>query len=143
VPPATPELPPPPAELSLEENLVAADDLVALATAFQRDRRELDRRAGIRDSLAAPPPNAAERVTTLAFAPGATRLTAREHARLGRALAIVGRDGSWIVRTGGALAQGRAAAALDALAAAGIEPARVATARLDRDVDLAEIAVRR
>jgi hypothetical protein len=143
VPPAQPTLPPPPAELSPEENLVAADDLVALATAVLDDRRELERRARIQQGLQAPPTPPAERVTALVFPPASARLSERERARLERALALAGRDGAWLVRTGGALAGPRAAAARDALVAAGIAPADVATGRLDRDVDVAEIAVRR
>jgi len=143
VPPEQPRLPPPAAELSPEENLVAADDLVALATAVLEDRRELARRARIQAGLEAPPVPAPQRVTTLVFPPASTTLTERERARLDRALARAGRDGAWLVRTGGALAEPRAAAARAALVAEGIAPGDIATGRLERDVDVAEIAVRR
>jgi hypothetical protein len=143
VAPAVPELPPPAAELSPEENLVAADDLVALATAVVRDRSELARRARIREGLDAPSAPTAVRVTVLAFPPSSARLSERERARLERALALVGSEGDWLVRTGGALAEPRAAAVEAALVAAGIARADVAVGALDRDVDLAEIAVRR
>lgn len=141
--PADPDPPPPPPTLGLEDNLVDADGLVALATAVGRDRLELARRARIQaelDEPSAPPPR---RVTVLAFAPSTASVGARERERLERALAAVGTEGAWLVRTGGALAERRATAAREALLAAGIDPAAIETASFDRDVDVAEIAVRR
>jgi len=146
-PPATPAVapapPPPPPEISPEENLVGADDLVALAAAVGRDRRELARRLGIREARVASSAPSFERVTAVVFPPAGTRLTERERTRLERALGARGTAGEWRVRTGGGLADARARAVRDALVAAGIPAAEVATGTLGRDVDVAEIAVRR
>ncbi|NBB71452.1 MAG: hypothetical protein GVY33_14225 [Alphaproteobacteria bacterium] len=143
IPPEPPQPPPPPPEISPEENLVGADDLVALAAAIGRDRRELARRLRIREAREAASAPTFERVTAVAFPPAGTRLSERERTRLERALEAGGTAGAWIVRTGGGLAEARAEAVREALVAAGVAPEDVATGALDRDVDVAEIAVRR
>lgn len=135
--------PPPPAELGLEENLVSADDLVGLAQAVGRDRRELARRAQVIAALEAPPPDAAERLTAVVFPPGSAELTARERARLVRALSASSTAGRWIVRTGEPFAAARAEAVRTLLVELGVPATAVVTARRERDVDVAEIAVRR
>jgi len=143
IPPVTAEAPPPPPEISPEENLVGADDLTALAAAVGRDRLELARRLRIREAREASPMPTPERVTAVVFPPASARLTERERARLERALEAGGIAGAWSVRTGGGLAQARAQTLRDALVAAGIAPEDVVTGALERDVDVAEIAVRR
>jgi hypothetical protein len=147
VPPVVPDLPPPAAQFSLEDNLVAAEGLVELAQAVGRDRLELARRASILEGLDAPGAPAFVRVGVLVFPPGATRLTERERVRLDRALAQVRQEHApvlaWRVRTGGPLAEARAAAVRSALEARGVPADVVTTARLERDVAVAEIAVRR
>lgn len=140
-PPTPPRLPAP--ELGLEDNLVTAEGLVGLAEAVGRDRVELARRARIREALAAPPEVEAERVTAVVFPPGGATLDARERDRLARALAAGGHDGDWLVRTGGVDAAARAAAVERALVELGVDAARITVERLERDVAVAEIAVRR
>jgi len=160
-PEPAPPLPPPPAtppdaaasmpapgDGGLEDNLVTADSLLALAEAVGRDRLELARRARIREAAFEVEPPEPERIGVVAFAPSATTLSPRERERLARALAALPAatraDGpAWIVRTGGPLAAARAIAVVDALVAQGVPAEAIVTARLDRQVDVAEIAVRR
>jgi len=146
-PPATP--PPPPAPppvpdaVRIEDDMVTADGLIQLAEAVQRDRSELLRREQATAQRAAEPEPVAERVTVVAFPPGAAELTDRERQRLARALDGEDPSGLWIVRTGGDLAEPRARAVEAALAALGVPDDASVTAPLGRDVDVAEIAVRR
>lgn len=137
------DLPPPPPDLSIEDNLVMAEGLVGLAAAVGRDRLALARRAAIREALEPPPGPTFERVTAVVFPPGSASLTARERARLARALDAVDTAGPWTVRVGGSEAEARGDAVRAALVELGVAAAAIGVEPLERDVDVAEIVVRR
>ncbi len=129
--------------VDLDDTLATADDVLGLARAVLRDREELERRRRVLAAAAAPEVAQLERVTAIAFAPGSSVVASLERDRLQQAVVRAGRDGTWLVRAGGPLGEARAQAVLTSLVANGVEAEAVRTAATDRDVDLAEVVVRR
>ncbi|TVQ30314.1 MAG: hypothetical protein EA356_15240 [Geminicoccaceae bacterium] len=124
--------------------LVGAQGLVALERAVREDRRLLERRLALLEPPP-PPPDAPRMLTALVFAPGSVELSALEQERLRGGLERFGSAGEWSVAVHGdsELARARAAVVRGLLLDAGIDAERVAVVDGDRQVDLAEVRVRR
>ncbi len=139
-----PAAPPRPEPLELGDDMITADDVIALAQAVLRDRRDLARRAAVVEAAAAPAPTE-ERVTAVVFPPAASDLPPRERRRLERALGErpVDRAATWIVVAGGPRSARRAEAVRDALVDLGVDPMAVEVRGVDRAADVVEIRRRR
>src|SRR5690606_20415206 len=108
-----------------------------------RDRRFLQRRAELAQPVAID--ETPLLVTSLIFAPDGTVLSALERQRLANAVTAAGREGAWSVAVMGPdeLVVSRGAAVTALLEEAGIAPERIAVVAGERQVDLAEVRVRR
>lgn len=139
--PTPPSVPPAPPLIGRE--MIAAGNLVALATAALVDRSLLESRLQL--LAPAPPSPTSEVATALVFAPDGVRLTPLERARLDAAIARFGIDGDWLVAAHGDpdLAAARVAVVTAALVEAGVPAERIGTVAGARAVDLAEVRVRR
>jgi hypothetical protein len=140
--PGPPPAPPPPPLVG--NAFVTADGLVSLANAARRDRLFLQERL----ALGAPPPppsDAPRTVTAIVFAPDDAAVPPLERARLANAVAAAGMDGAWTVAASGdpSLADARAANVRALLVEAGVPADRIGVVAGERQVDLAEVRVRR
>ena len=134
----------PPAPPLIGTKLVAAQGLLALADAARTDRVLLQQRLDL--TVLPPPPGPVSwLVTALVMVPDSAELPALERQRLARSVVATGVAGDWSVTVSGdddlAGARGDAIAAL--LVEGGVVPDRITVDRGEREVDLAEVRVRR
>lgn len=133
----------PPGSATLREDLFGADDVVGIAQAVLRDRALLAQRAALLDAFENPPAVPPERVTVVAFAPEATTIGGFERRRLEAAVRATAAAPEWLVRAGGPSGDARAAAVAAVLVALDVPRTAITLEIGDRDVDVAEVAVRR